>query len=136
MPTMGIQSGLCLYDPNLRCDLLEVRRVSGGNLIIRWQLTNTNVAAAPSDSVSSEENQIHYNPDWSQLYFIDPTENKKYGGLTDSDNKRIWGVFWGNLSAGQQRLNWAKFPAPPATSTRISITIPDFVPFEDVPVLP
>jgi hypothetical protein len=28
-------------DPNLRCDILEVKRVSGGALNIRWRIVNT-----------------------------------------------------------------------------------------------
>jgi hypothetical protein len=54
--------------------------------------------------------------------------------LTDSDNNRILDVFYGNYEAGQQRLNWAKFPAPPPTSNKITVFIPKFMPFEDVPV--
>jgi hypothetical protein len=42
----------------------------------------------------------------------------------------------GNYSAGQPRLNWAKFPAPPPSSTKISVTLPRFAPFEDIPLSP
>jgi hypothetical protein len=119
-------------DPDLRCELLEVRRVSGGGLTIRWRIVNT--AGQAGGLTASTPKQINYDFSWQELYFIDPAENKKYEFLTDSAGNRILDVFYGNLAAGQQRLNWAKFPAPPPSSTKISISIPKFAPFEDIPV--
>ncbi len=78
--------------------------------------------------------RFNYNFGWEQLYFVDPAENKKYQFLTDSAGNRILEVFYGNLAPGQQRLNWAKFPAPPANSNKITIHIPHFAPFEDIPI--
>jgi hypothetical protein len=112
-------------DPNLRCDLLEVKRVSGGALLVRWRLMNA--SGAPPKA-------IHYDFDWPQLYYTDPAENKKYAFLTDSDNNRVLDMWWGDLGPGEQRLQWAKFPAPPPTSTKITVYIPKFAPFEDTPV--
>jgi hypothetical protein len=111
-------------DPDVRCDLLEVKRVSGGAVRVQWRLVNTGLK------------KVYYNFDWDDLYTIDPAENKKYGYLTDSEGKRILDAYWGDLKPGEQRLNWAKFPAPPPTSTKIAVYIPKFAPFEDVPVAP
>jgi hypothetical protein len=125
-------------DPDLRCGLLEVKRISGGALMIRWRVIN---AAGQANAASggfanpTPAKDIYYNFDWSQLFYIDPAENKKYLPLTDSTNAGIVDVAKGvHLTPGQQRLNWAKFPAPPAGSTKISVSIPGFAPFEDVPV--
>jgi len=109
-------------DPNIRCDLLEVKRVSGNALLVRWRLINTGPKG------------VYYNFDWPQLYYTDPAENKKYAYLTDSSGARVLDVWWGTLGPGEQRLNWAKFPAPPATSKKITVYIAKFMPFEDVPV--
>lgn len=109
-------------DPNLRCDLLEVKRVSGNALLVRWRLMNTGAKG------------VSYDFDWPQLYYTDPAENKKYAFLTDSAGARVLDVWWGTLGPGEQRLQWAKFPAPPATSKKIAVYIPKFMPFEDVPV--
>jgi hypothetical protein len=129
------------HDPDLRCDLLEVRRVSGGALLVRWRLVNTasEPSAAGGFASTTPAKTINYNDSpisaqWGQLYYIDPAENKKYLPLTDSNGERIMEAFAGNVGAGQQRLNWAKFPAPPPTSTKISVSIPYFAPFEDAPV--
>jgi hypothetical protein len=126
-------------DPDLRCDLLQVKRISGGALLIRWRIINTagqTAGASGGFANSAPAKTIRY-PDfsWAQLYYIDPAENKKYLPLTDSANNRILEMSWDiDLAPGQQRLNWAKFPAPPPGSTKISVSIPNFSPIEDVPV--
>ena len=127
-----LATGQYADDPDLQCDLLEVKRVSGGALLVRWRITNT--APQTAGLTGSKPKVIYFNPDWRQLYYIDPAENKKYQFLTDSAGNEIREVFAGNIEAGQQRVNWAKFPAPPATSMKISIAIPKFPPFEDIPV--
>jgi len=132
-PGNVLGSGQFSKDPAMRGDLLEVKRVSGGALMIKWRLLNTGPAAPTPKAV-------HYFGDWNvsppggEVYFIDPTENKKYQYLTDSEGHPIADLFWGDLPAGEQRANWAKFPAPPATTTKISFHIPSFAPFEDVPI--
>lgn len=119
-------------DPELKAELLEVKRVSGGALLIRWRIVN---GAGGAGGLNAEEGkQINYSFGWEELFFIDPAENKKYSFLVDTEGSRILDVFYGNLEAGEQRANWAKFPAPPASSSKISIIIPGFPPFEDVPV--
>jgi hypothetical protein len=109
-------------DPNMRCDVLEVKRVSGGALLVRWRMVNTGTKAVTYDGF-----------EWDEYYYIDPAGNKKYNYLT-LDGKRIMDPWWGSLPPGEQRVIWVKYPAPPPTSKRISLHIPKFMPFEDVPV--
>jgi hypothetical protein len=123
----GLGSAQYNTDPDLRCDLMEVKRVSGNALMVRWRVVNT-VPPGPTAK------QIYYTFDWNDVYYIDPAENKRYSFLTDSEGNRILDIKWGNIQPGEQWLAWAKFPAPPPTSTMISIRIGGFVPFEDVPV--
>jgi hypothetical protein len=120
-------------DPDLRCDLLEVKRVSGGALLVRWRIINT-AGGGSSGLTATAAKPIRYDFNWEELFFIDPAENKRYQFLTDSGGNRILDVWYGDLAPGQQRVNWAKFPAPPPNSTKISLSLPKFPPFEDVPV--
>jgi hypothetical protein len=129
----GIASAQYSQDPDLRCDLLEVRRVSGGALLVRWRVINT-AGGGSSGLTATAAKPVHYDFDWHELFFIDPAENKRYQFLTDSGGNRILDVWYGDLAPGQQRVNWAKFPAPPPNSTKISLSLPKFPPFEDVPV--
>lgn len=120
-------------DPALRADLLEVKRVSGGALLVKWKVTNTHPAQAEGLAATAGK-PVYYDFAWDDLYYVDPAENKKYSYLTDTDGGRILDVFYGTLKPGESRANWAKFPAPPPSSTQISLTLPKFPPFEDVPV--
>jgi hypothetical protein len=122
-PATVIASGNYAGNPSIRADLLEVRRVSGGALLVKWRVVNT-----------SPDKQANYDFSWGDVYYVDPAENKKYGYLTDTEGNRILHIWWGTLQPGEQRGNWAKFPAPPPTSNKISITLPKFPPFEDSPV--
>lgn len=117
-----IASAQYANDPSVRCDLLGVKRVSGGALLARWRIVNTGAKA------------VNYDFSWTDVYYIDPAENKKYSNLTDAEGKRILDIWYGTLGPGEQRISWAKYPAPPATSKRISLNVPKFAPFEDVPV--
>jgi hypothetical protein len=133
-PAAGAVLGSAQFsdDPDLRCDLLEVKRVSGGALTIRWRVVNA--TGAPGGLTGGAGKKIRYAFQWAELYYIDPAENKKYQFLTDAAGTRILDVYEGDYPAGQQRIQWAKFPAPPASSAKISVTIPKFAPFEDVPI--
>jgi hypothetical protein len=133
-PSKAIASAEYSADPAVRCDLLEVKRVSGGAVLIRWRIVNTAGGQQPGSLAAAQPKPAYYNFDWPELYYTDPVENKKYAFLTDSEGKRILDVYWGNLAPGEQRGNWAKFPAPPAGSDKITVYIPKFPPFEDVPV--
>ncbi len=117
-------------DSNLRCDLLEVRRVSGGAVRIKWRLVNA------AEKTTTEGKGIYYTwSGWESLYYVDPAENKKYESLADTEGKRILDVTYAHtFQAGEQMAQWAKFPAPPPSSTKITVTIPKFTPFEDVPL--
>ena len=121
--TTPIATGNYSGNPAIRADLLEVRRVSGGALLVKWRVTNT-----------SPDKPVAYDFQWGDIYYVDPAENKKYGYLTDTEGNKILDVWWGTLPPGEQRENWAKFPAPPTTSNKISISLPKFPPFEDAPV--
>ncbi len=136
-PAAGVvlASGDYSEDSNLRCDLLEARRVTGGVLLVRWRIVNT-TSGQSGGVTSASPKKIRYSFNWSDLYYIDPAENKRYQFLTDASGNRILEMYEGDYAAGQQRTNWAKFPAPPASSTKISIVIPKFAPFEDVTIAP
>jgi len=113
-------------DPTLRCEVLEVKRVSGNALLVRWRLSKA----------AATEKPTYHGFNWDAVYVVNPAENKKYSFLTDSEGQRILDAKWGSMTPGEQWLSWAKFPAPPPTSTKISLSIGGFAPFEDVPVAP
>jgi hypothetical protein len=124
-PAHVLASGEFSNDPDLHCDLLEVKRVSGA-LLIRFRIANT----------ATSGKEISWNNDWGAFYFVDPAEQKKYLLLRDADDHPIAEIRSSSFAPGDKRVFWAKFPALPATSTKISVTIGGFSPFDDIPVGP
>ena len=120
-------------DPDLSCEILEVRRVSGGALLVRWRLIRPSAAAGLAADASPS---IFHTWSWDEVYFTDAAENKKYAGLKDSAGNWLGGGASKNYKPGEQQAMWMKFPAPPPTSTRITFVFQGFPPFEDVPVAP
>src|SRR5712691_1648201 len=71
-PASGAVQGSAQFsaDPDLRCELLEVKRVSGGALTIRWRVTNG--TGAPGGLTGGAGKKIYYAFHWEDLYYIDP----------------------------------------------------------------
>jgi hypothetical protein len=118
-------------DPDLRCDVLEVKRVSGGALLVKWRLSRP---PAGGTVATSPAKPIYHNWGWEGVYFTDAAENKKYLGLRDSSGAWLAQGRDQSFGPGDRQVLWMKFPAPPESSTRITFVFPGFGPFEDLPV--
>jgi hypothetical protein len=84
----------------------------------------------------------------SEVYYIDEKERKKYPVLKDSHGEWVaaptaygsiatqhgWGVEALPLQAGGKVIVWFKFPAPPASTTKINLIVPNLLPFENLSV--
>jgi len=82
------------------------------------------------------------------VYFVDPSEKKKYQVLKDSKGEWLGapvargaiGTDTGSqanplsVPAKGKAAVWFKFPAPPESTTKINLVIPDVLPFEDLPI--
>jgi hypothetical protein len=129
----ALASSRYLSDSGLRLDILEAKRVSGGALLIRWRVTNTTVE--PGGLVAGGGRNIsHARRAWNDHYFIDPAERKKYHLLRDTGGNWIGSDPSVTYRGGAQHLHWGKFPAPPASSTHITIHIDGFEPILDVAI--
>lgn len=95
-------------DPDLRCDLIEVKRVSGGALLVRWRVINT-AGGGGGGLTATAAKPIHYDFSWNELFYIDPAENKRYQFLTDSGGNKILDVcmeIWRPASSGRTGPNF------------------------------
>lgn len=119
-------------DPDLRCDILEVKLLSGGAMLVKWRLrrpapgTGSGLTAAPPAA-------IHHTWSWDYVYVTDPAQNnKKYLGLKDSAGAWLAQGEAKYYAPGDRQVMWMKFPAPPETSSRIAFVFHGFPPFEDL----
>ena len=120
-------------DPDLRCDILEVKRASGGALLVKWRLSRPTVSTSGL-ATKADDKAIYHSFSWSGVYVTDPAENKKYSGLKDSQGHWLSQGDNKTYAPGQQQVMWMKFPAPPGSSTKVGFVFPGFAPFDDLPV--
>jgi hypothetical protein len=70
----------------------------------------------------------------SGIHLIDAANKKKYFVVRDADGSCVCSHDIASIAAGSQSVLWAKFPAPPDDVQKITVEIPHFPPFEDVPI--
>jgi hypothetical protein len=77
----------------------------------------------------------------SGVYLVEPAGMKKYLVLLDTDKRCVCstGIFRSGgtisgLSPGKDATMWAKFPAPPASVTRLAVAVPHFPVLDGVPL--
>jgi hypothetical protein len=120
-------------DPDLLCDILEVKRLSGGAMLVKWRLSRPS-SRAGSGLTAAPPAAIHHTWSWDYVYVTDPAENKKYFGLKDSAGSWLAQGEAKHYAPGERQVMWMKFPAPPETSARIGFVFQGFPPFEDLAV--
>jgi len=109
--------------------LMEVRRTSGNTVTVRWQYRNTGTSGLNVDELWNGYSIA------DRVYLIDPGNKKKYLVVRDAENTPIASDHRDNhIPAGKSTGAWARFPAPPADVTKITVAIPSAPPFEDVPI--
>jgi len=80
---------------------------------------------------------------FKDIYLIDEENQKKYFILKDSEGMCIGGPFSSNgeggrleiwINKGEMKSIWAKLPAPTGEVEFVSIFVPNFSPFEEIPL--
>ena len=70
-----------------------------------------------------------------KIYYVDAKNKKKYLVIRDTENHPLASALHDlTVDAGETKGCWAKFPAPTADATAISVYIPGAPPFENVPI--
>lgn len=67
-------------------------------------------------------------------YLVDPAEQKRYLVYRDTEGACVCSELLRNLPVGQPVAVFASFPAPPPTTESMTVVIPNFPSFKDIPV--
>ena len=122
--------------PGLRVDITELKRSSGGTVMMKFVLTN-NSKEKLSLCCHWLGDSAFGNPDYSSVgavHLIDPVGKKKYFVIRDVDHQCICSRDIATVPAGEKTNLWAKFPAPPPDVQKVSIVVPHFTPMDDVAI--
>lgn len=110
-------------------ELVSVERAPGDTILIKFKYISTreNVTRIDTEAGQSVES----------IYYIDPKNKKKYVIIKDDNNQPVSSSLYElEVPANGTKSAWAKFPAPPADVTSISVYLTGAPPFENVPIAP
>lgn len=120
--------------PDVTVDIFELKRTGGDTLTLKFTINNG----------SSENVDFSYNfgegggtIDFNTIggtHLLDVANKKKYFVVRDAQGKCTCSSGLKSIPPGSKGNLWAKFPAPPANVSKITVEIPHFIPLDDVPI--
>jgi hypothetical protein len=119
--------------PGARVEVQELKRVSGGTVMMRFVLINDadktlNVGYDFGAGSTSDIGTV------GGVHLIEPVGKKKYLVVRDTENKCDCSRGVKDLAPKSRANLWARFPAPPDNVEKIGVVIPHFSPMDDVPL--
>ncbi|MBW6435800.1 OmpA family protein [Actinoplanes hulinensis] len=121
-------------------DLVAVSRTAGTVVTARFRVVNDGGGTIDLTATFGEEPLFNGDPGpWGESLsvsgagLLDPVHNKLYLPLSTEDGTCLCSsTFSRLLKPGESAELYAMFPAPPADVTRVTVTMPLTVPFQDV----
>ncbi len=119
--------------------LLEVKRTAGNTVTARWQYINGSEEPLAFEQAGCVGMGCTYSLA-EEVNFLDGATRTKFEVLRDASNQAVAQRYAAaKLQVGAHQIlnTWAKFNAPPVSSSRVTFIIPGVSePFEDVPISP
>lgn len=121
--------------PGVRLDVTELKRTSGGALMLKFRMINeSDKAVSFSSNVFGEAGIASDYRAVGGVHLVDVANKKKYLVLRDSEKTCLCSRDVENIEPGGSTLLWARFPAPPESVETIAVVVPHFIPMDDVPI--
>jgi hypothetical protein len=124
-----------------RIDVTELKRVSGNMVSLKFVLVNDSNAGIPISynflpAVESPSQMGQDTDSIAGVYLTDTAGATKYTVVRDAHGLCVCSTGLGTVGSKSKVNLWAKFPAPPDSVTKLTVTLPHFQPVEDVPLKP
>jgi hypothetical protein len=131
--------------PGITLAINQLRRSDPNTVTLIFSITNQGTKPFAFDWTWGELGFVRVGDalsfDMSGVYLVDPEGKKKYLVLRDTNKGCICttgilkaGEALKGLDAGQQTTMFAKFPAPPASVTKLTVAVPHFPALDGVPL--
>lgn len=109
--------------------VVELKRVSGNSVLLKLAITNTGQTSGGFPLLNVTRNE--------SIYVVDTQTQQKAYPLKDTKGTAVASQPLYSLDQGQTAEIFAQFPAPPATTQRLTIYFPKASsPISDVPITP
>jgi len=115
--------------------VVSLDRVSGDILELRLAVANTAAAGSPPLDLSQRFSAD--GPDSgtiAEVYLADLAHQQKFFVLRDAANAPLASREVAPLRAGERRVLWARYPAPPDQDAEVVVHVPHAEPMPNVPV--
>ncbi|MFJ4564475.1 hypothetical protein ACIP4U_12280 [Streptomyces caelestis] len=112
----------------LLLQITSVSRDAGGFVTVSGSLKNDGAKSAviPSQMSGDETEVIAHGPSMGGATLVDSKGKKRYYVLRDTDGRPLTTTGFGTLDAGQTLPVFMQFPAPPASTTDVTVQVPTF----------
>ena len=119
--------------PGSRIEVQELKRVSGGTVMLRFSLVNDadqafsvgyDLGAGSTTDIATV----------AGVHLIEPVGKKKYLVVRDTNNDCDCSRGVRDVAAKSRANLWARFPAPPDNVEKITVVVPKFSPMDDVAI--
>ena len=122
-------------NPDMRAEILELKRTSGDQLMLRFMIVNASSEAFTfSDRLADPAFSGKDHSSVSGVHILDGANKKKHFVVRDAEGNCVCSRKLGEIAAQGRMTVWARFPAPPEGTQKVSIVIPRFIPVDDVPI--
>jgi len=126
-------------EPDVSVILTELKRTAGETLTVRWQYCNGGAKVVKFLAQGCVGMGCTHTPAYG-MNLLDGAAREKYEMLKDERGHLVADLYPpSKLAVGPSSIfsTWAKFNAPPASSTVVTVVIPGTnEPFEDMPITP
>jgi hypothetical protein len=108
--------------------ITSASRDAGGFVTVSGSLKNDGAKSAviPSQMSGDETEVIKHGPSLGGATLVDSKGKKRYYVLRDTDGRPLTTTGFGTLEAGQTLPVFMQFPAPPTSTTDVTLQIPTF----------
>ncbi|WP_370414650.1 hypothetical protein [Streptomyces fradiae] len=108
----------------------SAKRDQGGFVTVSGKLTNagSDVAVIPAQVGGNETEIIKHGISLGGATLVDSVGKKRYYVLRDTDGRPLTTTGFDSLAPGASSPVFMQFPAPPATTTEVSLQLPTFTP--------
>ncbi|MFE6521350.1 hypothetical protein [Streptomyces sp. NPDC057794] len=112
----------------LLLQITSASRDAGGFVTVSGTLKNDGAKSAviPSQMSGDETEVIKHGPSLGGATLVDSKGKKRYYVLRDTDGRPLTTTGFGTLEAGQTLPVFMQFPAPPASTTDVTLQVPTF----------
>jgi hypothetical protein len=118
----------------VRIEVQELKRTSGDTLTLKFGLINDSSESFDFGYALIEQGKTNDYNSISGVNLIEGAGKKKYFVVRDTEGACLCSRGLSSIASKSRANLWAKFPAPPAEVSKITVVVPHFTPMEDLPI--